>query len=98
MLVLLNSVLFVTEVKMYICTISNWLCVCVSGLKGLHRRATPHPSELKVMKKVIEERRNEAYSSRPDGEPDSPDHQVGQLTNQQPERPTAVVTGSPEGA
>uniref|UniRef100_A0A8C5C8A9 Scribble planar cell polarity protein n=1 Tax=Gadus morhua TaxID=8049 RepID=A0A8C5C8A9_GADMO len=65
--------------------------------RGLHRRATPHPSELKVMKKVIEERRNEAYSSRPDGEPDSPDHQVGQLTNQQPERPTAVVTGSPEG-
>uniref|UniRef100_A0A8C9TH80 Protein scribble homolog n=1 Tax=Scleropages formosus TaxID=113540 RepID=A0A8C9TH80_SCLFO len=28
---------------------------------GLQRRATPHPSELKVMKKVIEERRNEAY-------------------------------------
>uniref|UniRef100_A0A672J2I1 Protein scribble homolog n=1 Tax=Salarias fasciatus TaxID=181472 RepID=A0A672J2I1_SALFA len=36
--------------------------------RGLQRRATPHPSELKVMKKVIEERRNEAYSSRPDGE------------------------------
>uniref|UniRef100_A0A8C9VF89 Protein scribble homolog n=1 Tax=Scleropages formosus TaxID=113540 RepID=A0A8C9VF89_SCLFO len=29
---------------------------------GLQRRATPHPSELKVMKKVIEERRNEAYA------------------------------------
>uniref|UniRef100_A0A3Q3F918 Protein scribble homolog n=1 Tax=Labrus bergylta TaxID=56723 RepID=A0A3Q3F918_9LABR len=34
--------------------------------RGLQRRATPHPSELKVMKKVIEERRNEAYTSRPD--------------------------------
>ncbi|KAG7273628.1 hypothetical protein CRUP_017350 [Coryphaenoides rupestris] len=48
--------------------------------RGLQRRATPHPSELKVMKKVIEERRNEAYTSKPDGEPDSPDHQASNST------------------
>ncbi|XP_005922628.1 protein scribble homolog isoform X22 [Haplochromis burtoni] len=34
--------------------------------RGLQRRATPHPSELKEMKKGIEERRNEAYTSRQD--------------------------------
>uniref|UniRef100_A0A674P468 Protein scribble homolog n=1 Tax=Takifugu rubripes TaxID=31033 RepID=A0A674P468_TAKRU len=33
--------------------------------RGLQRRATPHPSELKVMKKVIEERRNERLHSDP---------------------------------
>uniref|UniRef100_A0A1A7ZGN2 Protein scribble homolog n=1 Tax=Nothobranchius furzeri TaxID=105023 RepID=A0A1A7ZGN2_NOTFU len=41
--------------------------------RGLQRMGTPHPSELKMMKKVIEERRNEAYPSRPDGEDESPD-------------------------
>lgn len=50
--------------------------ICCSLCQGLQRRATPHPSELKVMKKVIEERRNEAYTSRPDGEEESPDPQV----------------------
>uniref|UniRef100_A0A8C9TGT4 Protein scribble homolog n=1 Tax=Scleropages formosus TaxID=113540 RepID=A0A8C9TGT4_SCLFO len=40
---------------------------------GLQRRATPHPSELKVMKKVIEERRNEAYAARPDRDEETPD-------------------------
>ncbi|KAL7374200.1 hypothetical protein ABVT39_023615 [Epinephelus coioides] len=52
--------------------------------RGLQRRATPHPSELKVMKKVIEERRNEAYTSRPDGEEESPDPQkrLSDLSNQ----------------
>ncbi|XP_040211010.1 protein scribble homolog isoform X16 [Rana temporaria] len=34
--------------------------------RGLHRRATPHPSELKVMKKGIEERRNEHFTTKPD--------------------------------
>ncbi|XP_062935398.1 protein scribble homolog isoform X3 [Cynocephalus volans] len=34
--------------------------------RGLQRRATPHPSELKVMKRGVEERRGEAYSCRPD--------------------------------
>ncbi|XP_071340941.1 protein scribble homolog isoform X21 [Trachinotus anak] len=49
--------------------------------RGLQRRATPHPSELKVMKKVIEERRNEAYTSRPDGEEESPDSQEKRLSD-----------------
>lgn len=49
---------------------------CLSLFQGLQRRATPHPSELKVMKKVIEERRNEAYTSRSDGEEESLDQQV----------------------
>ncbi|XP_072269318.1 protein scribble homolog [Pyxicephalus adspersus] len=34
--------------------------------RGLQRRATPHPSELKVMKKGIEERRNEQFTTKPD--------------------------------
>ncbi|KAM7369744.1 hypothetical protein PAMP_011044 [Pampus punctatissimus] len=51
--------------------------------RGLQRRATPHPSELKVMKKVIEERRNEAYSSRPDGEEESSqEKRLSDLSNQ----------------
>ncbi|XP_075936730.1 protein scribble homolog isoform X8 [Anarhichas minor] len=49
--------------------------------RGLQRRATPHPSELKVMKKVIEERRNEAYTSRPDGEEESPDQREKRLSD-----------------
>ncbi|KAK9527582.1 hypothetical protein VZT92_014131 [Zoarces viviparus] len=49
--------------------------------RGLQRRATPHPSELKVMKKVIEDRRNEAYTSRPDGEEESPDQQEKRLSD-----------------
>nr|XP_020473129.1 protein scribble homolog isoform X6 [Monopterus albus] len=52
--------------------------------RGLQRRATPHPSELKVMKKVIEERRNEPYISRPDGEesPDPQEKRLSDLSNQ----------------
>nr|XP_046148170.1 protein scribble homolog isoform X10 [Oncorhynchus gorbuscha] len=49
--------------------------------RGLQRRATPHPSELKVMKKVIEEKRNEAYISCPDGEPESPGTEEKRLSN-----------------
>ncbi|XP_041817059.1 protein scribble homolog isoform X3 [Chelmon rostratus] len=49
--------------------------------RGLQRRATPHPSELKVMKKVIEERRNEAYTSRPDGEEETVDPQEKRLSD-----------------
>ncbi|XP_069552552.1 protein scribble homolog isoform X12 [Brachyistius frenatus] len=49
--------------------------------RGLHRRATPHPSELKVMKKVIEERRNEAYTSRLDGEEEHLDPQEKRLSD-----------------
>ncbi|XP_030635367.1 protein scribble homolog isoform X1 [Chanos chanos] len=48
--------------------------------QGLQRRATPHPSELKEMKKVIEERRNEAYTSKPDGELESPDSEEKRLS------------------
>ncbi|PWA18138.1 hypothetical protein CCH79_00004044 [Gambusia affinis] len=48
--------------------------------KCLQRRATPHPSELKVMKKGIEDRRNEPYTTRPDGEDESPDPQVKRLS------------------
>uniref|UniRef100_A0A8C1Z4Z3 Protein scribble homolog n=1 Tax=Cyprinus carpio TaxID=7962 RepID=A0A8C1Z4Z3_CYPCA len=44
--------------------------------RGLQRRATPHPSELKVMKNVIEARRNEAYTAKPDEELESPDSEV----------------------
>ncbi|XP_041824331.1 protein scribble homolog isoform X14 [Melanotaenia boesemani] len=52
--------------------------------RGLQRRATPHPSELKVMKKVIEERRNEVYTSRPDGEEavDAEEKRLSDLSNQ----------------
>uniref|UniRef100_A0AAV2L6Z3 Protein scribble homolog n=1 Tax=Knipowitschia caucasica TaxID=637954 RepID=A0AAV2L6Z3_KNICA len=49
--------------------------------KGLQRRATPHPSELKVMKKVIEERRHEAYTSKADGEDDDPDSYEKRLSD-----------------
>ncbi|XP_071271386.1 protein scribble homolog isoform X11 [Salvelinus alpinus] len=49
--------------------------------RGLQRRATPHPSELKVMKKVIEEKRNEAHISSPDGEPESPGTEEKRLSN-----------------
>ncbi|KAI4565623.1 hypothetical protein MJT46_008998 [Ovis ammon polii x Ovis aries] len=38
--------------------------------RGLQRRATPHPSELKVMKRGVE-RRSEATSCRPDSVPPS---------------------------
>ncbi|NXH17782.1 SCRIB protein, partial [Bucco capensis] len=40
--------------------------------RGLQRRATPHPSELKVMKKVIEVRRSEATAAKPEPAPSSP--------------------------
>lgn len=48
----------------------------VLNQQGLQRRATPHPSELKVMKNVIEARRNEAYTAKPDEDLDSPDTEV----------------------
>ncbi|XP_065438420.1 protein scribble homolog isoform X37 [Chrysemys picta bellii] len=48
--------------------------------RGLQRRATPHPSELKVMKKVIEVRRNEIYSAKPDVDLDSPNSEVKRLS------------------
>ncbi|XP_067258237.1 protein scribble homolog isoform X13 [Chanodichthys erythropterus] len=48
--------------------------------RGLQRRATPHPSELKVMKNVIEARRNEAYTAKPDEDLESPDSQEKRLS------------------
>lgn len=48
--------------------------------QGLQRRATPHPSELKVMKNVIEARRNEAYTARPDEDLESPDTEVSECS------------------
>ncbi|XP_046880234.1 LOW QUALITY PROTEIN: protein scribble homolog [Hypomesus transpacificus] len=65
--------------------------------RGLHRRATPHPSELKVMKKVIEERRNEVYSARPDGELDSPgaeEKRLSGLSNQSHDSQASNSTAS----
>lgn len=43
--------------------------------RGLQRRATPHPSELRVMKRGMAERRSEA-SCRPDPRPPSPLEEV----------------------
>uniref|UniRef100_A0A672TI00 Scribble planar cell polarity protein n=1 Tax=Strigops habroptila TaxID=2489341 RepID=A0A672TI00_STRHB len=40
--------------------------------RGLQRRATPHPSELKVMKKVMEVRRSEVCAAKPDANRNSP--------------------------
>ncbi|XP_015209893.2 protein scribble homolog isoform X22 [Lepisosteus oculatus] len=48
--------------------------------RGLQRRATPHPSELKVMKKVIEERRNEGFTARPDGDDETPEREEKRLS------------------
>ncbi|XP_056678825.1 protein scribble homolog isoform X38 [Monodelphis domestica] len=50
--------------------------------RGLQRRATPHPSELKVMKKVIEDRRNEAYTAKPDSEQMLPTEEEKRLSSQ----------------
>ncbi|XP_036137167.1 protein scribble homolog isoform X2 [Molossus molossus] len=47
--------------------------------RGLQRRATPHPSELKVMKRGVEERRSEA-SRRPDPGLPSPSEEEKRLS------------------
>uniref|UniRef100_A0A8U7MQM0 Protein scribble homolog n=1 Tax=Corvus moneduloides TaxID=1196302 RepID=A0A8U7MQM0_CORMO len=48
--------------------------------RGLQRRATPHPSELKVMKKVIEVRRNEVNAAKADVNPNSPNSEEKRLS------------------
>ncbi|NXH51398.1 SCRIB protein, partial [Rhabdornis inornatus] len=48
--------------------------------RGLQRRATPHPSELKVMKKVIEVRRSEVNAARADANPSSPNSDEKRLS------------------
>ncbi|XP_064410037.1 protein scribble homolog isoform X1 [Latimeria chalumnae] len=65
--------------------------------RGLQRRATPHPSELKVMKKVIEDRRNEAYTAKPDGDlttPDAEEKRLSTLSNQSQESHASNATSS----
>ncbi|KAI1902084.1 hypothetical protein AGOR_G00041070 [Albula goreensis] len=62
--------------------------------RGLQRRATPHPSELKVMKKVIEEKRNEAYTSRPDEEENPEEKRLSGLSNQSSESHASNSTAS----
>ncbi|XP_036374473.1 protein scribble homolog [Megalops cyprinoides] len=64
--------------------------------RGLQRRATPHPSELKVMKKVIEEKRNEAYTARPDEEdsPDTEEKRLSGLSNQSQDSHASSSTAS----
>ncbi|XP_047678673.1 protein scribble homolog isoform X6 [Tachysurus fulvidraco] len=65
--------------------------------QGLQRRATPHPSELKVMKNVIEARRNEAYTARPDDDLDSPDTEekrMSGLSNQSHDSQVSNSTAS----
>uniref|UniRef100_A0A8B9BH06 Protein scribble homolog n=1 Tax=Anser brachyrhynchus TaxID=132585 RepID=A0A8B9BH06_9AVES len=47
--------------------------------RGLQRRATPHPSELKVMKKVIEVRRSEVHAAKPGTDLNSPKSEVSAL-------------------
>ncbi|XP_078794604.1 protein scribble homolog isoform X45 [Oryzias latipes] len=52
--------------------------------RGLLRRATPHPSQLKVMKKGMEDRRNEAYTPKTDEEEslDPQEKRLSDLSNQ----------------
>uniref|UniRef100_A0A8C9K1Q2 PDZ domain-containing protein n=1 Tax=Panthera tigris altaica TaxID=74533 RepID=A0A8C9K1Q2_PANTA len=71
--------------------------------RGLQRRATPHPSELKVMKRGVEERRGEALSCRPESGPPSPLEEEKRLSTEsglskdsQPSASTASQ-GDPEG-
>ncbi|XP_059369634.1 protein scribble homolog isoform X8 [Carassius carassius] len=65
--------------------------------QGLQRRATPHPSELKVMKNVIEAKRNEAYTAKPDEDlesPDSEEKRLSGLSNQSHDSQTSSSTAS----
>ncbi|XP_030332562.1 protein scribble homolog isoform X13 [Strigops habroptila] len=48
--------------------------------RGLQRRATPHPSELKVMKKVMEVRRSEVCAAKPDANRNSPSSEERRLS------------------
>ncbi|XP_047583485.1 protein scribble homolog isoform X7 [Lutra lutra] len=71
--------------------------------RGLQRRATPHPSELKVMKRGVEERRGEAHSRRPESRTPSPLEEDKRLSTEsglsedsQPSAGTASQ-GEPEG-
>uniref|UniRef100_A0A8C3XYA0 Protein scribble homolog n=1 Tax=Catharus ustulatus TaxID=91951 RepID=A0A8C3XYA0_CATUS len=70
--------------------------------RGLQRRATPHPSELKVMKKVIEVRRNEVNAARADANPSSPNSDVSEkrlsaTSNRSEDSHLSTSTASAEG-
>ncbi|XP_039109961.1 protein scribble homolog isoform X2 [Hyaena hyaena] len=71
--------------------------------RGLQRRATPHPSELKVMKRGVEERRGEAFSCRPESGPPSPLEEEKRLSAEsglsEDSQPSAgsASQGEPEG-
>ncbi|XP_069322899.1 protein scribble homolog isoform X7 [Eulemur rufifrons] len=69
--------------------------------RGLQRRATPHPSELKVMKRSVEGRRSEACPGKPEPRPPSPPEEGKRLSTEsglsgdsQPSASTAS-TGEP---
>ncbi|XP_037588408.1 protein scribble homolog isoform X5 [Cebus imitator] len=71
--------------------------------RGLQRRATPHPSELKVMKRSIEGRRSEACPCQPDPGSPLPVEEEKRLSAQsgmsEDSRPSAstVSEAEPEG-
>ncbi|XP_045417250.1 protein scribble homolog isoform X6 [Lemur catta] len=72
--------------------------------RGLQRRATPHPSELKVMKRSVEGRRSEACPTKPEPRPPSPPEEGKRLSTEsglsadsQPSASTAS-TGEPTGS
>ncbi|NWI55314.1 SCRIB protein, partial [Calyptomena viridis] len=67
--------------------------------RGLQRRATPHPSELKVMKKVIEVRRNEVNAAKADTDLNSPNTEEKRLSgtsNRSEDSHVSSSTGSAE--
>ncbi|XP_059725239.1 protein scribble homolog isoform X11 [Haemorhous mexicanus] len=68
--------------------------------RGLQRRATPHPSELKVMKKVIEVRRSEVNAAKADANPSSPNSEEKRLSatsNRSEDSHLSTSTASVEG-
>uniref|UniRef100_A0A8C5NP71 Protein scribble homolog n=1 Tax=Junco hyemalis TaxID=40217 RepID=A0A8C5NP71_JUNHY len=68
--------------------------------RGLQRRATPHPSELKVMKKVIEVRRSEVNAAKADANPSSPNSEQKRLSatsNRSEDSHLSASTASVEG-
>ncbi|EAW82196.1 scribbled homolog (Drosophila), isoform CRA_a [Homo sapiens] len=71
--------------------------------RGLQRRATPHPSELKVMKRSIEGRRSEACPCQPDSGSPLPAEEEKRLSAEsglsEDSRPSAstVSEAEPEG-
>ncbi|XP_062900802.1 protein scribble homolog isoform X2 [Mobula hypostoma] len=63
---------------------------------GLQRRATPHPSELKVMKQAIEERRGETLTMKAQEAPESPESPEPPALGCEEERLSAESDQSPD--